>query len=826
MDKLKTKVLFISLIILALLSIGAVAAADDASDEIISQTQDDFDLSEEIVSDDSEVLSSVASDDTLAADEEETNPDGSSYVTFNFEVMTPEGPKNVSGTTVQKITKGGSKGVQGGWFATAIRGYTSVSYQGKTYTFDHWENATGTILTGDAAGTQYSITGNNVYPKQKFYANGTNYTVLFKAIYTAPCLVTVKFNDVKDINGDTVEDLDEQNSLSSGVSWTIYYAPFDNKIADYRTYDKDGLHYTFSHWEDEEGNTITEDYSKTFTHQPEDYTVNYYAKYDSEVIGNFTLIYTDKFGHGSGSWSSINNYGVDFTHTFRTPADIPSGAVFLYWEREDTKEKYYPNSSDQYQYTITYEEFAGKDVKVYVNAVYDIKTTVKLEEITKYVEDVIDITATITDNVNNAALNGGTATLTIDYGNGNTYTQTVDVEDGQAIFKDVKLENPGDYSYKVEYSRFNYNHHDEGINDYLPSEAESKLHILALNTTVSNESATGKPGDKVSVEFTVTDQNNNPVANGTLTVTVEGTPYTAEVKEGKATFEDIVLPNPGNYSYEVNYEGNDYYNPSVGQLNLTVQKVDVIVTLPEVINYTGAVVDIVVDVIDEYGNPVNEGTVNLVIDFGTKLSNKLMATALSNTAEVSNGKAVFKDITLGEPGKYPSYAQYSGSDYYNEAENTSDVIVLPLNTTTESQDVSGHSGDKKDITADIVDQNGNPVKNGTAVLKVNGKEYTAEVKDGKAIFKDVELPSESTDATIDYLGNEYYNPSSTTIKITISEDEEPEGGDEPINGTEDKTSTANAVKAVSVLPSTGNPIALVILALLTLVSTVSLGNKK
>lgn len=42
MDKLKTKVLFISLIILALLSIGAVAAADDASDEIISETARQF----------------------------------------------------------------------------------------------------------------------------------------------------------------------------------------------------------------------------------------------------------------------------------------------------------------------------------------------------------------------------------------------------------------------------------------------------------------------------------------------------------------------------------------------------------------------------------------------------------------------------------------------------------------------------------------------------------------------------------------------------------------------------------------------------------------
>ena len=432
-----------------------------------------------------------------------------------------------------------------------------------------------------------------------------------------------------------------------------------------------------------------------------------------------------------------------------------------------------------------------------------------------------DVEATYSDDVVLVATGENTtgineSTIVVQDAEGNPVEATVTLSDDFTIT--ISGLNAGEY--KVSYTNKVDKNHNTASN-------VTSVVVLRIDTSVSNESASDKPGKNVTVEFTVNDQKCNPVANGTLTVTVEGKEYTVDVVDGKATFKDITLPDtPGNYSYDVSYSGEDNYNPSVGQLNLTVQKVDVIVTLPEVINYTGAVVDIVVDVIDEYGNPVNEGTVNLVIDFGTKLSNKLMATALSNTAEVSNGKAVFKDITLGEPGKYPSYAQYSGSDYYNEAENTSDVIVLPLNTTTESQDVSGHSGDKKDITADIVDQNGNPVKNGTAVLKVNGKEYTAEVKDGKAIFKDVELPSESTDATIDYLGNEYYNPSSTTIQITVSEDEEPEGGDEPINGTEDKTSTANAVKAVSVLPSTGNPIALVILALLTLVSTVSLGNKK
>ena len=64
MDKLKTRVLFIALIILALVSVSAVAAAD--SDEVISDTQDDFDLSEE--TNDVEQLGANAIDDTGSND--------------------------------------------------------------------------------------------------------------------------------------------------------------------------------------------------------------------------------------------------------------------------------------------------------------------------------------------------------------------------------------------------------------------------------------------------------------------------------------------------------------------------------------------------------------------------------------------------------------------------------------------------------------------------------------------------------------------------------------------------------------------------------------
>ena len=82
--------------------------------------------------------------------------------------------------------------------------------------------------------------------------------------------------------------------------------------------------------------------------------------------------------------------------------------------------------------------------------------------------------------------------------------------------------------------------------------------------------------------------------------------------------------------------------------------------------------------------------------------------------------------------------------------------------------------------------------------------------------------------------DDYYNPSNTTIEITVTAPEEPEEPaeepsdepEEPAEEPEEEPSTPVAEKAIPIIPATGNPIALVILALLTLVSTVSLGNKK
>ena len=144
MDKLKTRVLFIALIILALVSVSAVAAAD--VDDVVSVEQDDIDLSEETItdvedtSDDTQEVDDVAdtsnlaqsnSQDVLKADDDE---EGSVTITFKHLktsgwVTDQKGPFTYSGTN-------------GNWLKASSQGYSlpmQLTYQGKQYTLLYWE---------------------------------------------------------------------------------------------------------------------------------------------------------------------------------------------------------------------------------------------------------------------------------------------------------------------------------------------------------------------------------------------------------------------------------------------------------------------------------------------------------------------------------------------------------------------------------------------------------------------------------------------------------------------------------------------------------------
>lgn len=93
------------------------------------------------------------------------------------------------------------------------------------------------------------------------------------------------------------------------------------------------------------------------------------------------------------------------------------------------------------------------------------------------------------------------------------------------------------------------------------------------------------------------------------------------------------------------------------------------------------------------------------------------------------------------------------------------------------------------------------------LLVVDGK--FADVVDNIALFKNVALPADDTVAEVYYHGNDYYNDSNSTFLITIESNNH---NDTPDNGT------GKVVDYHPVMIEAGNPIAILLIALITLVS--------
>ena len=190
------------------------------------------------------------------------------------------------------------------------------------------------------------------------------------------------------------------------------------------------------------------------------------------------------------------------------------------------------------------------------------------------------------------------------------------------------------------------------------------------------------------------------------------------------------------------------------------------ITVGPVSGSPGKKVTITAVITDETGKPLPDGTATLSLN-GVKY-----------TADVSNGVVTFKGVVLPGPGNYTGLITYSGDNLCNPSETTIDVLVSKLDTTIRALDIVGYPGDVVDIVAVVLDENGNPVLSGIAILEVSDKiadisksaagEYTAKVVNGRAVFKNVVLSRPGIyKGYLSYLGDGIYSPSNNTMKITV-----------------------------------------------------------
>ena len=137
-----------------------------------------------------------------------------------------------------------------------------------------------------------------------------------------------------------------------------------------------------------------------------------------------------------------------------------------------------------------------------------------------------------------------------------------------------------------------------------------------------------------------------------------------------------------------------------------------------------------------------------------------------------NTACVVHDLRI-HPQKGKSFV----SDDKKEWEDLSKVYFIAVlkayalpkfNTNITAADVSILSDEMTNVKVNITDENGNPVTNGTAILTVNGTNYTGSIVNSTVTFKNINLNNGNYTGIITYLSDGIYNPSSTTVNVEIN----------------------------------------------------------
>ena len=237
-------------------------------------------------------------------------------------------------------------------------------------------------------------------------------------------------------------------------------------------------------------------------------------------------------------------------------------------------------------------------------------------------------------------------------------------------------------------------------------------------------------------------------ATGKVVIVVDGTPYTANITDGKATqvVKDLTA---GYHTVSVKYDGDDKYN-------------DVVVDGFVIVDKAQPVLGVVIADVN-YGNEFAiEATLTGVNS--TPLTGNVIVTVNGKfyVVNVTDGKGTLTGVKLAA-GTYGFTAVWAGNDNYAAVDENGDFKVNKLNSTVAVNADDIKVGENVTVSVNVPSD-----ATGNVIVTVDGKDYTVAIVDGKAVKTIADLKANNYTVTVKYAGDNNYNPNQNTTKFTVS----------------------------------------------------------
>ena len=327
-------------------------------------------------------------------------------------------------------------------------------------------------------------------------------------------------------------------------------------------------------------------------------------------------------------------------------------------------------------------------------------------------------------------LSDATGNVTVNV-NGKDYTEPVVNGMANVEVSGLKADT---YDVAVKYS---------GDNNYNDAVATSSFTVSKVDPTMDVTVDGIVFGEDLTVEAVLPAD-----ATGKVVIVVDGTSYTANITDGKATqvVKDLTA---GYHTVGVKYGGDDKYN-------------DVVVDGFVIVDKAQPVLGVVIADVN-YGNEFAiEATLTGVNS--TPLNGNVIVTVNGKfyVVNVTDGKGTLTGVKLAA-GTYGFTAVWAGNDNYAAVDENGDFKVNKLNSTVAVNADDIKVGENVTVSVNVPSD-----ATGNVIVTVDGKDYTVAIVDGKAVKTISDLKANNYTVTVKYDGDNNYNANQNTTKFTVS----------------------------------------------------------
>ena len=278
-----------------------------------------------------------------------------------------------------------------------------------------------------------------------------------------------------------------------------------------------------------------------------------------------------------------------------------------------------------------------------------------------------------------------------------------------------------------------------------------------INTEISLDSI--EYYSELVVEGKLVDEYDSPLVDETVNVCVENENVRANTDNNGNFIARLTKINPGTYLITATYYGNSIYNQAKTEITKKiVKKEPTSITAPDITTTYNTEKDLVITLVNNQNSPLSN--TEITVDLGTGA--KTYTTDNNGQIKIST-----KDLA---PNTYEVKIRYNGNENYKQSDTTSKLTINKQTTKITSTDVTTIYNGNKNLAITLT-SNQIPLRDMliTVAIGTSIKQYRTD-NNGQLEISTNNLNPDIYDVKIRFNGDENYEQSNTTSKITINKD--------------------------------------------------------